>query len=253
MRAAMGADNGAGVGEWPVTEVGRERLAKAGRGERGVARADSVAGTSREEDAVGVTMVERKALSSGDEWTVTGSSSSMLDGTSLWSIKLYRKRDTVSLAIAKDSTEGERTIECRIYQPGGLRQRRQTDGKPSVLRSPEQHWQHLYSRTSWVSSAGWPVKLEDKLTKDKGNSLATLVGAYSRRRSTRCLGATSHGYRLGPASNSAAIELSAQKCLDKARHGHVLSIVARRVESDDGGIRLEVVEASDDGGSVFRC
>lgn len=81
MSAAMGAVRGAGLTEVEREDVavGRERVVKDVAGERGVCRAldEGV------EFGEGVTSVERKAVRRVDEPTVTGSSSRMLEGTSL--------------------------------------------------------------------------------------------------------------------------------------------------------------------------
>lgn len=71
MRAERGAERGAGRER---VEVGREREEKVGS--RGVVVCE------------GVTRVERKAVRRGEDRTETGISSRMLEGTSLWSMRL---------------------------------------------------------------------------------------------------------------------------------------------------------------------
>lgn len=94
MRAERGAESGAGYAGVRDAEVGRERVLKEAVGDRGVSRAERVEERGNDVAGVlvvveGVTIVERKAVRRLDEWTVTGTSSRMLDGTSLWSIKLW--------------------------------------------------------------------------------------------------------------------------------------------------------------------
>lgn len=74
-------------------EVGRERVAKEGRGERGAWRGAARADVGEKEGAgevrvEGVTSVERKAVRRAEEWTTTGISSRMFVGTTLCSIRL---------------------------------------------------------------------------------------------------------------------------------------------------------------------
>ena len=91
--AERGAVSGAGRAVVLEVEVGRERVAKEEVAERGVARGEGRVEVEWKEgvagaDEVGVTRVERKAVSRGEDRTLTGTSSSMLEGTSLLSIKL---------------------------------------------------------------------------------------------------------------------------------------------------------------------
>jgi hypothetical protein len=81
MRAVMGPERGAGD---EAADVESERGANEPAIERGVGRAERKTEAAEEDEAAeGVTSVERKAVKRGEEWTETGSSSRIFEGTSL--------------------------------------------------------------------------------------------------------------------------------------------------------------------------
>lgn len=93
-RAERGAVRGAGRAVVCEVEVGRERVLNAEVAERGVDRGEGrvevewKAGAAEGGAEEGVTRVERKAVRRGEVRMVTGTSSRMLVGTSLLSIRL---------------------------------------------------------------------------------------------------------------------------------------------------------------------
>lgn len=91
-RACTGAVRGAGMAVEAV-DVGRDSDANEAGGERGGVRGEGRAEAGGKAGAAGalddgVTAVERNAVKRGEERTVTGTSSKMLEGTSLFSIRL---------------------------------------------------------------------------------------------------------------------------------------------------------------------
>lgn len=105
-RAERGAVSGAGRAVVSEVEVGRDRVEKDEVGERGVERGEGSDEVEWKEGPevveLGVTRVERKAVRRGEVRIVTGTSSRMLEGTSLLSMRLRESGSARSRGLISD-------------------------------------------------------------------------------------------------------------------------------------------------------